>query len=76
MTEAEFRNYCEKNGYDYDNLESKPMSPSNNNNTNHSSKADTLYNNSDDPFAGIRPQPISPHSRYANRPQYIRLKKN
>lgn len=25
-----------------------------------------------DPFEGIRPQPISPHSRYANRPQLIK----
>lgn len=76
MTEEEFRNYCEENGYNYNNNESKPISASNNDDTNHSSKTDTLYyNNSDDPFAGIRPHPTSPTDIKANAPQYIKLKK-
>ena len=33
------------------------------------------YNNSDDPFAGIRPHPTSPTDIKANAPQYIKLKK-
>lgn len=31
-----------------------------------------LQQANEDPFEGIRPQPISPHSRYANRPQMVK----
>lgn len=31
-----------------------------------------LQQTNEDPFEGIRPQPISPHSRYANRPQMVK----
>lgn len=31
-----------------------------------------LQSANNDPFEGIRPQPISPHSRYANRPQMVK----
>lgn len=31
-----------------------------------------LQQANEDPFVGIRPQPVSPHSRYANRPQMVK----